>query len=203
MAKIKELYKKYKEIILYVFYGGLTTLVNLVAYWVFDLILGADLYLVTNVIAWVIAATFAYVVNKLFVFDSKSWAPAIIGKEILEFLGARVFSFGVEELGMLLFVDGFNFKDIAIDIFGIFTLTGALIAKIILAVIVIILNYFFSKFIIFKKKPEKGDNTAKSAEDASTAEGTEGVDTAKGTDGAGTAEGAEDDTEKNAEESQQ
>ena len=177
MAKIKELYKKYKELILYVFYGGLTTLVNLVAYWVFDVILGPDLYLVTNVIAWVIAATFAYVVNKLFVFDSKSWAPAIIGKEILEFLGARVFSFGVEELGMLMFVDGFNFKDIAIDIFGIFTLTGALIAKIILAVIVIILNYFFSKFIIFKKKnEEEGDSTESTESTNSSANGTENVE---------------------------
>ena len=158
MAKIKELYEKYKELILYVFYGGLTTLVNLVAYWVFDLILGADLYLVTNTIAWLVAAAFAYVVNKLFVFDSKSWAPRIIGKEILEFFGARVFSFFVEELGMLMFVDGFGFKDIAIDIFGIFTLTGAIIAKIILAVVVIIMNYFFSKFIIFKKKSEEGNS---------------------------------------------
>lgn len=182
MAKIKELYKKYKELILYVFYGGLTTLVNLVAYWVFDIILGPSLYLVTNVIAWVIAATFAYVVNKLFVFDSKSWAPAIIGKEILEFLGARVFSFGVEELGMLMFVDGFNFKDIAIDIFGIFTLTGALIAKVILAVIVIILNYFFSKFIIFKKKADENNIT----ESDNTVDAAEGTNTA--TDGAQGAE---------------
>ena len=163
MAKIKELYKKYKEIILYIFYGGLTTLVNFIAYWLFDLILGAELYLVTNIIAWVVAAVFAYIVNKLFVFDSKSWAPKILAKELPEFFGARVFSFVIEELGMLMFVDGFDFKSIAIDVFGIFTLTGALIAKIILAIIVIILNYFFSKFIIFRRKKEEPSCIPKSA----------------------------------------
>ena len=157
MAKINDLYTKYKEIILYVFYGGLTTLVNFIAYWLFDLILGAELYLVTNIIAWVIAAIFAYVVNKLFVFDSKSWAPKVLAKELPGFFGARVFSFVIEELGMLMFVDGFDFKSIAMDIFGIFTLSGAMIAKVILAVVVIILNYFFSKFIIFKKKKNEGE----------------------------------------------
>lgn len=157
MAKIKDLYNKYKEIILYVFYGGLTTLVNFIAYWLFDLILGAELYLVTNIIAWVIAAVFAYVVNKLFVFDSKSWAPTVLAKELPGFFGARVFSFVVEELGMLMFVDGFDFKSIGIDIFGIFTLSGAMIAKIILAIVVIILNYFFSKFFIFRKKKDEDE----------------------------------------------
>ncbi len=157
IAKIKELYQKYKEIILYFFFGGLTTLVNLVAYWLFDLILTSKLYLVTNLIAWVLAALFAYFVNKIFVFESTSWAPSVILKEGLEFFGARVFSFIVEELGMLLFVDGFNFKDISFVVLG-FTVTGALIAKVILAVIVVILNYFFSKFIIFKKKRPQSEN---------------------------------------------
>lgn len=161
--KIKELYKKHKELIVYVFFGGLTTLVNLAIFWIFDLILGEDLYLVSNFIAWVLAAIFAYFVNKLFVFASKSWAPKVILKESVEFLGARVFSFVVEELGMLMFVDGFKFKNISFEVFGI-TITGQIIAKAILAVIVVILNYFFSKFIIFKKK--KGDDTPQESVDA-------------------------------------
>ena len=163
IAKINELYLKHKELILYIFFGGLTTLVNLVAYWAFDLILSSELYLVTNLIAWVLAALFAYFVNKIFVFVSTSWAPLVILKEGLEFFGARVFSFVVEELGMLLFVDGLNFKDISFTIFG-FTVTGALIAKVILAVIVVILNYFFSKFIIFKKKKPLPPNDEKGTE---------------------------------------
>ncbi|MBQ7225825.1 MAG: GtrA family protein [Clostridia bacterium] len=169
MNKLKELYQKHKEVILYIFYGVLTTLVNLIVYWIFELILGKDLYLVSNTIAWVLAAAFAYVVNKLFVFESKSWAPKIISKEIIEFFGARVFSFGVEELGMLLFVDGFDFKSFAFEILG-FTVTGTFIAKVILAVIVIILNYFFSKFFIFKKKKDtdKKSDTAVSQESNAT-----------------------------------
>lgn len=150
MSKIKELYQKYKELILYIFYGGLTTLVNLVVFWAFDLILTSKLYLVSNLIAWIIAALFAFFVNKLFVFTSKSWKPRVVLREGLEFLGARVFSFFVEELGLLLLVDGLKFKNIGFQILG-FNITGQLISKVILAVIVVILNYFFSKFIIFKK----------------------------------------------------
>lgn len=167
IEKIKELYNKHKEVIVYIFFGGATTLVNLLAYWIFELILGEELYLVSNFIAWVIAAIFAYFVNKIFVFTSKSWAPKVILKESLEFLGARVFSFGVEELGMLMFVDGFKFKNISFDIFSI-TITGQLIAKVILAVIVVILNYFFSKFIIFRKnKVNQEDKLIDEIENAS------------------------------------
>lgn len=151
MNKIKELYNKHKEVILYIFFGALTTLVNFVAYVLFDLILSKELYLVTNLIAWVIAALFAYIVNKLFVFSVKSFDKKTVLRELLEFFGARVFSFLLEEGGMLLFVDVLNFKSISIDL-HIFTLTGDIIAKLILAIIVVILNYFFSKFIIFKKK---------------------------------------------------
>ncbi|MBQ8146773.1 MAG: GtrA family protein [Clostridia bacterium] len=151
MNKIKALYQKHKEIILYIIFGALTTLVNFVVYLLFDLILDKDLYLVTNLIAWVIAALFAYVVNKLFVFSVKSFDIKTVLRELLEFFGARVLSFLIEEAGMVLFIEALGFKNIAIDL-SFFTVTGDLIAKVILAVIVIILNYFFSKFIIFKKK---------------------------------------------------
>jgi putative flippase GtrA len=67
MKKIKELYQKYKELILYVIFGVLTTLVNLVTFMVCEPLLGEDLYLVSNFIAWVGAALFAFFVNKLFV----------------------------------------------------------------------------------------------------------------------------------------
>ena len=150
MSKIKELYLKHKELWLYIFFGGLTTLVNLVIFYAFELILGAELYLVSNFIAWVGAALFAFFVNKLFVFESRSWQPLLVLREGGEFLLARVFSFLVEEAGLWLLVDILGFDGFSFKIIGI-TITGALIAKVILAVVVIILNYFFSKFIIFKK----------------------------------------------------
>ena len=82
---IKKLYKKYEEVILYVVFGVLTTLVNFVSFWVFNKILGEKFYLVSNVIAWFISVVFAYVTNKLWVFESKSWAFKILLKEVPEF----------------------------------------------------------------------------------------------------------------------
>ncbi len=151
MNKLKELYLKHKEIILYVFFGALTTLVSIVTFWAFDLVLTTKLHLLSNLLSWIVTVIFAFVMNKLFVFESKSWCGATVAREAAEFLGARLFGLAIEELGMLLLVDALGFKDIALDLLG-FTVSGALIAKAILSVVVIILNYFFSKFIIFKGK---------------------------------------------------
>ena len=157
MTKIKEVITKYKELLLYLIFGVLTTLVNLLTFWSFTKILGDELYLINNAIAWVVGVIFAFVTNKLFVFESKSWNVKIAGKELTEFVGARLFSFGVEEGGMWLFVDILAFGEKSLTLFGI-TITGQIIAKLVLAVIVVILNYFFSKFIIFKKNKNQGDS---------------------------------------------
>lgn len=153
MTKIKEILTKYKEIIVYIVFGALTTLVNLVTFYLLEYIFGSGGkgYIVYNAIAWVVAVVFAYITNKLYVFESKSWAPKIVIKESAQFLLARVFSFLVEEFGLILMVEVLNFAEYSLDL-KIITLSGATVAKIILAVIVIIMNYFFSKFIIFKKK---------------------------------------------------
>lgn len=108
----------------------------------------------TNIISWVIAVAFAYVTNKLWVFESKSWSPKIVLKEIVGFLGARLFSLAVEEAGLWIMIDLLSLGRISLDIFS-YTITGNFIVKIILQVIVVILNYVFSKFIIFKKKTGK------------------------------------------------
>lgn len=163
MKKIKDFILSHKELILYLIFGVLTTLVNFVAYAVSELILTKELYLVSNIIAWVIAVVFAYVTNKLFVFESKSWVPSVLAKEIPEFVGARIFSLLVEEAGLLLLVDVIGLSKFETVILG-FTLAGTLIAKIILAVIVVIMNYFFSKFIIFKKESKAEKNTEETEE---------------------------------------
>lgn len=148
---MKKLFEKYKEIITYIIFGVLTTAVNFVCFWLMNVLLGEKLYLLNNVIAWVASVIFAYVTNKLWVFDSKSWNIKIIGREIPEFVGARLFSLAVEEGGLLLFMKVMHFERFSFTIFG-FNVTGTLIAKVILAVIVVILNYIFSKLVIFKKK---------------------------------------------------
>ena len=150
MKRIKELIIKYKEILLYLIFGVLTTAVSILSFWLFSLFIPERLYLITNVISWVIAVIFAFVTNKLFVFESKKWGKDELSSEIPKFLGARVFSLVIEELGLILFIDVLGFKEISKIILG-FKITGELIAKVIMAVIVIVLNYFFSKFMIFKK----------------------------------------------------
>ena len=151
MKKIKTLFIKYKEIITYIIFGVLTTLVNFFSFWLFTKIFGEDLYLVNNAIAWVVGVVFAYVTNKLFVFESKSWDLKLITKEITGFLGARIFSFLVEEGGMFLFISVLGLGEKSLALAG-FIITGQFIVKILLAVIVVVLNYVFSKFFIFKNQ---------------------------------------------------
>lgn len=153
MSMIKNLIIKYKELIIYAVFGVCTTLVNFVSYKLFNILLGDKYYLLSNVVAWLISVIFAYVTNKLFVFESKSWDIKLISKEISSFFAARIFSFVVEEAGLFLLVDVLNMKEISISISS-FTIGGDIIAKVLLAVIVVVLNYFFSKLVVFKKKEQ-------------------------------------------------
>ena len=141
--KIKSLYKAHREGILYLLFGGLTTLISILTFWLFSLMLGDRLYLLSNLLSWIVAVIFAFVTNKLLVFESRSTDKGTLLRESFEFLGARLFSLGLEELGLWL----------SLDILGMGAIpSGDLIAKVILQVIVIVINYFLSKFLIFKKK---------------------------------------------------
>jgi len=137
---IMKLFNKYKEQILYLFFGVATTIVNWVTYTVslkvFSLV-------ISNSIAWLVAIIFAFIVNKLFVFESVDFSFQKTAKEIILFIGARIFSgiFEIAGLPLLVFI-GLNQT-----IFGI---EGA-VAKILISVIVVLSNYIFNKFVIFKK----------------------------------------------------
>lgn len=151
---IKKLFLKYKELISYVFFGVLATIVSILSFKLFDVLLGPQLYLLSNVISWIITVIFAYFTNKIWVFESKSWKANVLVKEIVSFFGARVFSLIVEEAGLWLMIDQMDMGGISWDILA-FSISGNMIAKIIMQVVVVILNYVFSKLIIFKKKKEK------------------------------------------------
>ncbi len=150
-AFIKTQYDKYKEIILYALFGVLTTIANFVVFWGFTKILGEEFFLVNNAFAWIAGVLVAFVTNKLYVFNSKSWKPSVAGKEFFEFTTARVFSFFFEEAGMWLFITVLHFSDKSLSLFA-FSVSGQIVVKLLLSVVVVIMNYFFSKFIIFKKK---------------------------------------------------
>lgn len=132
---IKELIKKYKEIIMYLIFGVLTTLVNIVSFYIMDKC-NINLY-VNNTIAWILSVLFAYITNKLFVFESKSLEPKIVIKEGLSFFGFRLISYFMDMLCIFIMVDIFSINK--------------MISKIVGNVIVIIANYIFSKLFIFRK----------------------------------------------------
>ena len=131
-----KLYKKYQEIINYLIAGGLTVLVTVLSYAFFTKILHIY-YIVSNVLAWIVAVIFAYVVNRRFVFQSKSSKKARV-KEIRNFFIFRLLSLLIDTILMYLLVDIFRIND--------------LISKMIVQIVVIVLNYIFSKFFIFKEK---------------------------------------------------
>lgn len=156
MSKIKDLFIKYKEIITYVIFGVLTTVVSWGSYTVFVEVLSMKVF-VGNLLSWICAIVFAYVTNKLWVFDSKSWKPSVIGKEIVTFVASRGITGVIEILCVpLLAKTGFDnifygiLEKMNISIGILFT--DGIYSKIFLSVVVVILNYFFSKFIIFKNK---------------------------------------------------
>lgn len=154
--KLKSILKKLvnKETITYLVFGVLTTVVNFAVLEALRLVISDKLILLINVIAWAVSVAFAYVTNKLFVFESKSWKVSVLSKEIPSFVGARVFSLGVESLGLLIFITWLHFDRFKLELLG-FTLDGITLTKIGLAVIVVIMNYVFSKFVIFKKSEKE------------------------------------------------
>jgi len=137
----KSISKRQREIISYLFFGGLTTLVNFVVYIFFVHIIGSGIT-VSNAIAWVAGVLFAFVTNKLWVFQSKSWMAKQVLREAGTFLGARIATGVLDMAGVpLLFYIGLRYP-----LFGI----EGFMAKSIITVLVIILNYVFSKAFVFR-----------------------------------------------------
>ena len=135
VEKIKTLAVKYQDMILYVFFGALATLVNTASYYLCYNILGVS-NVPSVVIAWLLAVIFAFFTNKLWVFRSKSFAPDVLKHEIPTFFGARLLT-GLMDLGIMY---------VAVDVLH----GNGTVWKLISNVLVIILNYVASKLIIFK-----------------------------------------------------
>lgn len=140
---MNDLFKKFvnKETINYLIFGVLTTIINYVVYIGCKTILGGGnspfVVSTSTIAAWILSVLFAFVTNKLFVFNSKSTKMSIVLKELIAFVVARLFS-GVCDWGwMIVSVSYFSMNDT--------------IAKILSNVFVVIMNYFFSKLFIFKR----------------------------------------------------
>lgn len=146
---MKALWNKYKEFIIYVFFGTCTTVINLVLFRCGNRWLGEDWYLFSNILAWVGAVIFAFFSNKLWVFGSRSFVPRTVGRELISFVGARLLSLGVEEAGLFLLVDVLGFSGWTVTVPGV-VIGGRMVAKILLSCFVVLINYVFSKRVIFR-----------------------------------------------------
>ena len=144
--KLCKLYHAYQEAIDYLFWGGMTTVVSWGSYSLFVLLLqGLDSVVFrANVLSWVCAVLFAFITNKLWVFQSKSWAANILFPELTKFLSSRIAT-GVFEMIAVpaLVAIGLNQT-----IFGI----DGMVSKVLVSVVVVILNYILSKLFVFKNK---------------------------------------------------
>ena len=134
---MNQLFKKYQQPILYLFIAVCTTAVNIITYYISAHIVSLSVVLSTC-LAWAISVIFAYITNKWWVFESKSLRLKAVVLEFLSFTGCRLFTGACDLLIMFIFVDCLAMND--------------LFVKIASNVLVVILNYIFSKLIIFKQK---------------------------------------------------
>ncbi|MCC8356288.1 MAG: GtrA family protein [Oscillospiraceae bacterium] len=143
MQKLKALLIKYREAVSYLIFGGLTTLVSLGTYALFVGALGLP-PTGGNALSWVCAVAFAFVTNKLWVFRSERRGLAAWLLEAAKFTAGRLATGAVELFGLPLLMR----MGLDQTIFGI---EGAA-AKVVVTVVIIVLNYFISKFLVFRKK---------------------------------------------------
>lgn len=134
LDKLIALYKKYKEVILYLVFGGLTTLINIVVYAVCAHLSPMSTVASTTV-AWIISVLFAYITNKIFVFESKTEDLGALARECISFIGCRLAT-GIMDIAIMY---------VSVDMFGL----NDMVMKIASNILVIILNYLFSKLFIF------------------------------------------------------
>ena len=147
--KIKSLFEKYRELIVYVICGGLTTVINFIVQYLSGFVLRGEKFLeIRTVAAWCAAVIFAFFVNKIFVFRDTAGRSGTEPEKVsdgrrgiaqfITFTGMRVLSLGMEVVIM----------SVGVRFLG----ANEFICKLIAQVLVVISNYFFSKLIIFKKK---------------------------------------------------
>ena len=134
LQRLYPLYQKHKSVLLYIFFGGLTTVISIGSFILFDSVLKIE-PLISNFFSWVLAVAFAYVTNRIWVFSSRSGGMGIV-KEILSFFGGRALTLGFEELVLWLFVHLLHFNSTVIKIAG--------------QLAVLILNYVISKLLVFR-----------------------------------------------------
>lgn len=136
MKRLTQLYYQYKDVLAYLIFGGLTTLVNMVVFFITNN-LGHWNYQVANVMAWFLSVLFAYLTNRVWVFHSHFTTFRALERETVKFFSARaatlVIDAGIMWIGVSLLQQ------------------NAMLTKLVDQVVVVIANYFFSKWFVFRK----------------------------------------------------
>ena len=147
MEKLKALFHKYYELITYVFFGGITTVVDFVIYYAMLWAFGEEIYMLASVVAWAGAVLVAYVTNKTLVFRDQTTGAKQVLWQTVRFVLSRVFSLGVQTALIWLFV----------DIAGM----SEWLVKLPVAVVIVLLNYVTSKIMVFTKKKDSENEDVK------------------------------------------
>ncbi|HIW72511.1 MAG TPA: GtrA family protein [Candidatus Levilactobacillus faecigallinarum] len=141
--RIKELYYRYKDVLAYLIFGGLTTLVNLVVFYL-TATLGGWNYQVANVLAWFLSVLFAYLTNRVWVFHSHFTTFRALTHEAVNFFTVRAATLVM---------------DMAIMWIGVSLLQqNEMLTKLVDQVVVVLANYFFSKWFVFRKAKNAAKN---------------------------------------------
>lgn len=150
---IKKIYTKHKEVIDYLFWGGVAFVLYMALYWVFTSRMGMREVFATFVDN-VIVVIFAFITNKLFVFRSKAGSFKGLVREFVSFVAARIFTFILNELIVWVGCDilGYNTQSYHLPF-----VNDGMIVQLIAQVIVIVTNYVLSKLVVFRKKKKTAD----------------------------------------------
>ena len=135
--RAKDMFEKYKSILAYLFFGVCTTIVNIVAYYLFSEVICLSTASSTS-LAWLLAVLFAFVTNKLWVFNSCTWNRKVVLRELVSFMLCRIAT-GILDLGIMIFTVDFLYWN-------------GMLMKVLSNILVIILNYAASKLLIFRKQ---------------------------------------------------
>lgn len=137
MNKIKAFVQKYRDMIVYLFFGILTTVVDYLVFLPCYQWIGLSAT-VSNIISWSVAVTFAYLTNKPFVFRNHDWSAKAVLPEVSKFVGCRIGTGAIETTVLFISVDMLHWKGV--------------VMKVVASIMVVSINYFASKWLIFKKE---------------------------------------------------
>ncbi len=129
-------YQKHKEILLYLFFGGCAFVISIGSFSILNVGFKVN-ELIANIISWILAVLFAFFTNRTWVFDSQTDSASAFGKQFLSFVSARIVTLIIEEAIIFVFITLMGLNSVGV--------------KVVAQIVVIILNYIFSKLFVFRK----------------------------------------------------